>query len=270
MPRKTFFLKLLGLSVAGYFLLSIAIYAIQKHLLFPAHITKPVTEDWAPHGENSEQALLNGSCGNLHVAIWRRPNAKGTLMMFHGNGESLASLGDYVNDFHHLGYNLMSWDYPGYGLSDDCWFNQDMLLADAETAYQWLSKQENAENIYLFGYSLGTGLALSVAAKHQQNPIFLVAAYDAITNVATDKFTDLIPFDMLLPFTLQTQQWLSKIQQPIYLIHGLQDQIILPARARALVQNAKGKIKAEWVENATHASVTLFHYRNRWLKRLLP
>lgn len=270
MPKIYTFLKLIGLFIAGYLMLSIAIYAIQKHLLFPSHATKTVPEDWAPTGDNSEQALLNGSCGKLHAAIWRTPNAKGTLMMFHGNGESLASLGDYVHDFHHLGYNLMSWDYPGYGQSDDCWFNQDMLLADAETAYQWLSKQEDAKKIYLFGYSIGTGIALSVAAKHQQNPVFLVAAYDAITNIATDRFTDRLPFDMLLPFTLETKQWLPTIQQPVYLIHGLKDQIIRPARARALVQNAKGKIKAEWVENASHASDTLFNYRNRWLKRLLP
>jgi len=52
---------------------------IQKHLLFPTHVTKPVPEDWAPHGDNSEQAFLNGNCGQLHVAIWRRPNAKGKI-----------------------------------------------------------------------------------------------------------------------------------------------------------------------------------------------
>jgi pimeloyl-ACP methyl ester carboxylesterase len=271
MSRFKSIYKVTGILIFAGVLLYIALYNYQKQLLFPTHVTKPVAEDWTPYGKNSVQALLNGNCGDLHVAVWRRPNPKGTVMLFHGNGESLASLNDDVNDFHQIGYNLMAWDYPGYGRSDDCWFNQEMLLDDANTAYQWLTKQENPKNIYLFGYSIGTGIALSVAAKHhQQNPVFLMSAYDAISSIAVERFSDMIPMTLLIRFPMQTQSWVDKIQQPIYLIHGMQDELISPTRARSLVEKAKGKIKVEWVENASHANRTLFEYRNRWLKRLLP
>ncbi len=243
---------------------------MQKYLLFPAHITQPVTADWQPRGIDSEQAFIEGSCGKLNVAIWRTPNAKGTLMMFHGNGESLASIDEYAGAFHALGYDLMAWDYPGYGQSTDCWFSQDMLLTDAESAYQWLATKEQATNIFLFGYSIGTGIALSVATQHQQNPVFLVAAYDSLLAVVIDDMPRFVPVNTLLRYPMKTKQWLDRIQQPIYLIHGKQDRLIRPQRAKSLVSHANGNAKIEWVESATHADDRLFAYRNQWLKRLLP
>lgn len=270
MPKLRTLQKLLGMLIFAYLVFCVTIYAMQKRMLFPTHITKPVATDWQPQGKDTEQALINGNCGQLHVAIWRTPNAKGTLMMFHGNGESLASIDDYTFAFHDLGYNLMAWDYPGYGQSTNCWFTQDMLLSDAETAYQWLATKEKPKQISLFGYSVGSGIALSVATKHQENPVYLVAAYDAIVNVASDKFSNIIPVNLLLRYPMRTRQWVDKIQQTIYLIHGKQDNLILPIRAQSLVQHANGKVKVEWVQKAGHADNTLFSYRNHWLKRLLP
>jgi uncharacterized protein len=263
-------LKALSAVVLAYLILCFSIYAMQKYLLFPAYVTKPVAADWQPQGQESEQALIKGNCGELNAAIWRRPNAKGTIMMFHGNGESLASIDDYAYAFHDLGYNLMAWDYPGYGQSSNCWFSQEMLLADAENAYQWLASKENPKKIYIFGYSIGTGIALAVASHHQQNPVYLVAAYDALLKVAIEKMPHFVPVNFLLRYPMKTNQWLDAIQQPIYLIHGKQDALIRPERAQSLVKNANGKAKIEWVDNAGHADDTLFAYRNRWLKRLLP
>ena len=247
------------------------IYYKQKSILFPAQYAQPVPADWQPTaGDSQTQALIAGNCGKLHVALWRIKNAKGTIMMNHGNGESLASINDYAYAFHALGYNLMAWDYAGYGRSTDCWFSQNDLLNDAESAYQWLASQEKPEKIFIFGYSIGTGVALSVAAHHQQNPVFLVAAYDSLTNVANDKLPRIVPVSMLTRYPMNTGVWVSAIQQPIYLIHGDQDNLIKPERAKMLVAHAQGKAHLEWVQGAGHADDALFNYRNQWLKKLLP
>lgn len=247
------------------------IYFKQKQMLFPVQMTKPVPANWQPTaGESRTQAMINGHCGKLHVTKWNVNNAKGTIMMFHGNGESLASIDEYAYAFLDLGYNLMAWDYPGYGRSSDCWFSQSDLLGDAETAYQWLAMQEKPEKIYIFGYSIGTGIALSVEAHHQQNPVYLVAAYDALANVAKQNILPIIPVDLLMRYPMQTAPWVSAIKQPIYLIHGEQDSLIRPERVKQLVSAAQGKAKIEWVKGAGHAETPLFLYRNTWLKRLLP
>jgi len=251
-------------------MLCLAVYAMQKNILFPTDMVKPVPTNWQPRGKSSQQAMITGSCGKLHVAIWRTSDAKGTLMMHHGNGESLASIDEYASAFLNLGYNLMAWDYPGYGKSTGCWFTQDMLLANAESAYQWLAKQEKPEDIHQFGYSLGTGVALAVASRHQYNPTYLVAAYDSLTNVAIDAMPSFIPVRMIFRYPMKTKQWVGMIKQPIYLIHGEHDRIIRPQHAQSLAKYSAGISNLEWVKNAGHADDTLFAYRNQWLKRLLP
>lgn len=270
MTLKSILYKLLLLAAIAYLAICAMMYFMQKSILFPTDYVSPVLSNWAPSGKKSEQSLQNGSCGKLHMAIWRTPLAKGTIMMFHGNGESLASIDGYIEAFHRLGYNLMAWDYPGYGQSTDCAFSQSMLLSDAETAYQWLKTKESKNKIHLFGYSLGTGIALYIASKHQENPVYLVAGYDALSEVAKDRFSSYLPVDWLFKFPMQTKNWINAIRQPIYLIHGTQDQIILPARAKRLQDSAPDKIKLEWVKHAGHADTYLFEYRNQWLKRLLP
>ncbi len=268
----------LWLSIGLVLLLLIAytatcfrLYHKQKRLLFPSHITQPVPKNWEPHaGDYATQAIIQGHCGDLHIAKWDIKGAKGTLMMFHGNGESLASINDYAWAFHQLGYNLMAWDYPGYGRSQDCDFNEHDLLADAEIAYAWLAKQESPKRIYLFGYSLGTGLALSVARQHPENPVFLVAAYDSMLNVAKDAMPAWLPVEWLMRYPLPAWSYAKATQQPIYLIHGTRDHLIKPERAKALLAAAPTRMHIEWVEDVGHTDDALFAYRNQWLKRLLP
>ncbi len=273
--KRGVFLKLFNKIIAaltGAWILACgALYLMQKSMLFPAQYAQVVPANWQPTaGDSAKQAFINGNCGKLHVAIWRIKNAKGTIMMNHGNGESLASINDYAYAFHALGYNLMTWDYPGYGRSADCWFSQDDLLSDAESAYQWLTTQEKSDKIFIFGYSIGTGVALSLAAQHQQNPVFLVAAYDSLQNIAQEKMPSLVPVSLLMRYPMQTLAWVNAIKQPIYVINGTADKIIRPARAQTLVNASKSKAHIEWVQGAGHADDALFLYRNAWLKKWLP
>lgn len=266
-----FFKIIIIILITFYLIICGFFYLKQKQLLFPAELAKPVAIGWQPTaGDSNTQAMIEGSCGKLHVVIWKINNAKGTLMMFHGNGESLASIDEYAYAFHQLGYNLMAWDYPGYGRSTDCWFSQRDLLSDADSAYKWLAKQENPNKIYIFGYSIGTGIALYVESKHPYNPIFLVAGYDSLLNVARENTYPFLPVSLILRYPMVTKPWIEAIKAPIYIIHGDSDKLIRPLRVKELVKDANGKAKIEWVKNTGHTGDSLWQYRNRWLKRLLP
>ena len=269
--KMAYLKRIIWVLLAVYITACGVIYYKQKSMLFPTQYAQAVPANWQPTaGDSQMQALIAGSCGKINVALWRIKNAKGTIMMNHGNGESLASINDYAYAFHNLGYNLMAWDYAGYGQSTACWFSQTDLLNDAESAYQWLARQEKQEKIFIFGYSVGAGIALSVAAHHQQNPVFLVAGYDSLANVAKDNISPLVPIRFLARYPIETAPFISLIQQPIYMIHGTADKLIRPARAQALEDASQGKAHLEWVQGAGHTDDTLFIYRNQWLKRLLP
>ncbi|MEN8122477.1 MAG: alpha/beta hydrolase [Bacteroidota bacterium] len=89
------------------------------------------------------------------------PNAK-TVVYFHGNGEVVA---DYLNFFDQLfdqaGYNLLLFEFRGYGMSTGKPAMVDML-ADVECVIQKLNVPQN--KIIIYGRSVGTLYAVHAAS----------------------------------------------------------------------------------------------------------
>jgi hypothetical protein len=267
---KTILTKIIYLLLAGYLLFCITIYFMQNSMLFPAHLASPVSDAWQPTtGVSHQQVLLDGHCGKLHAAIWRVVDEKGIVMVFHGNGESVASVEHQVPMFHQLGYSVMTWDYPGYGQSTSCWFSESDLLDDADNAFKWLSKQSSTLPIILYGRSVGSGLALYVASKHPQHRVLLISPYDALANVAKDHMPFFIPVDLLIRVPLHAEKWINHVQGSVHAIHGLADTLIMPERAMALMQKANGNADIEWVIGAGHNDIQMFEQYRLWLKKYL-
>jgi pimeloyl-ACP methyl ester carboxylesterase len=191
-------------------------------------------------------------------------------MIFHGNAESVSSVEtQQVAMFQHLGYSVMTWDYPGYGKSTNCWFNQDDLLHDSETAYEWLAKQTPESQIVLYGRSVGTGLAVYIASKHPVRQVLLVSPYDALLNVSIDHMPFFVPVSIISHLPLKASYWLDQVKCSVHAIHGLNDTLINPERAVALFRKAKSNMKIIWVAGAKHNDIILFEEYKHWLTSAL-
>ena len=272
---KKLFKPLFFGTLCIYLLICATIYFMQNKMLFPADSTQPVAQNWIPTlSKNDTQAMIVGQCGQLHVVRWSVPNDKGIIMIFHGNGESVASVQDEVPIFQKLGYSVMTWDYPGYGKSTVCWFNEDDLLRDSESAYQWLIKQISVKqtpksHIILYGRSIGTGLTLHVASQHQVKLVLLVSPYNALVDVAKDHMPFFIPVSLISHLPIRAKQWLNQAKCNVRAIHGLNDTLIYPAHAAALFKHVKVNAKIEWVDGAGHNDIMLFAKYKQWLARQL-
>ncbi|HOY69601.1 MAG TPA: alpha/beta hydrolase [Methylotenera sp.] len=218
-------------------------------MLFPAHLAMPVVADWQPKA--GSQAFLAGQCGKLYVAKWPVANEKGTVMVFHGNAESLVSVERQVPMFQAQGYSVMAWDYAGYGQSENCWSSEQGILHDAEIAYLWLVAQTQLP-IVIYGRSVGSGPAVYIASKYAVQKLLLVSPYDTLANVAAENMPFFVPVRYLMRFPLDSTQWIKHVKAPIYAIHGLTDTLIKPARALKLFGQAKQKISIKWVKSAGH------------------
>ena len=271
MPRLAKFAAwLLALALLSYAFMCGWVYYGQQVMLFPAHRAPQIEEHWQPTvGGDVSQEILQGSCGDLHVAMWDMANSKGVVMIFHGNAENLKSVERQVPEFHSLGYAVVAWDYPGYGRSANCWFDEQDLLSDAHTAFRWAQKQAGNRPITLYGSSLGSGLALYIANRQPVHKVLLVSPYDSLANVGKDHMPPYIPVDWLILYPLNAHKWIAKVHEPIYAIHGLKDTVIAPARARALMKHAGKNADITWVEDAGHHDSELFGPSNRWLEQHL-
>ncbi|HZV62924.1 MAG TPA: alpha/beta fold hydrolase [Methylophilaceae bacterium] len=270
-PRlQSFLLRALLLAVLVYAGLCAWIYIRQQTMLFPGHAAPAISDDWEPTvGGNTSESFLDGNCGKLHTAMWDLPGNKGVVLIFHGNAENLVTVEKQVPDFHKLGYAVAAWDYPGYGKSAGCWFDEADLLSDAETAFRWTKRQAGNKPITLYGRSLGSGLALYVASRQPVNKVLLVSPYDSLANVGKDHMPSYIPVEWLILYPLHAYEWIAKVQAPIYAIHGLNDTLITPLRAQTLMRHAGKNADMTWVKNAGHRATELFGTSDHWLEKHL-
>lgn len=111
-----------------------------------------------------------------------------TIIYFAGNGESSGStFYKYHQDdvFDRLDdYQFIMIDYPGYGLSEGI-PRDDSMRHYSEVVYEYVSQLSyvDQDEIYVYGYSIGTGVATYVASKYQIQGLILVAPYSSILDL---------------------------------------------------------------------------------------
>ncbi|HYG32025.1 MAG TPA: alpha/beta fold hydrolase [Methylophilaceae bacterium] len=246
------------------------VYSRQQTMLFPAHAAPIMSSEWRPAlGGNAQETQLDGSCGKLHAAMWEIPDSKGVILVFHGNAENLITVEDQVADFHRLGYSVAAWDYPGYGRSEECWFDEQDLLQDADKVFGWVRQQAGARPITLYGRSIGSAFALYIASHHPVHKVLLISPYDSLANVGRDHMPAYIPVSLLIRYPLNAGDWISRVKAPVHAIHGLNDTLIAPERARLLMERAGSNADITWVENAGHRASELFAGSPQWLEKHL-
>lgn len=115
-----------------------------------------------------------------------------TIIYFGGNGESSAQTFynyDQSNFFDNLsGFNYIMIDYPGYGLSEGK--TSDTLMKKmAETVYDYVVSLEyvSQTEIYIYGYSIGTGVASYISSIRDIKGLILIAPYSNITDLFNSK-----------------------------------------------------------------------------------
>ena len=111
-----------------------------------------------------------------------------TIIYFAGNGESSAQTfyHMYKQQFfsHFENYQFIMIDYPGYGLSEGK-TRDDSMIQMSEVVYDYVSNLDyvDQDNIYIYGYSIGTGVATYIASENHVKGLILIAPYSNITDI---------------------------------------------------------------------------------------
>lgn len=90
-----------------------------------------------------------------------------------GNGNMADNL-EIVSNFITLGYNVVTYDYRGYGKSSDFNINNNFFIyaqfqKDLEAVIGYVNKYHaKMRTIHLYGMGIGAGLSLSVGANHTE------------------------------------------------------------------------------------------------------
>ena len=207
---------------------------------------------------NVEEVMLRTPDGAELIA-WYGEAAPGqpTLLYFHGNAGNLQARAGRMAEYQDKGRGMLMLSYRGYGGSTGR-PTEANNVADAQLAYNWLlSHGVQAENIILYGESLGSGVAVQVAAKNTVGGVILDAPYTSIADVGT-RLYPYLPVQTLILDRYNSMAWIDKIEAPLLIVHGEKDDLIPIEMGRHLWQAAPEPKQFAAIPQAGHANHHLY------------
>lgn len=151
-------------------------------------------------------------------------------------------------------------NYRGYGDSQGK-PSQKNLCRDALYILDTLAARENISmhHIVLMGRSLGSGVAVYVAAHRPVRGVILVTPFDSLLNVARHHYP-VLPVRFLLKHPFDSAALAPSLKMPALVIIGDQDNIIPNQRSTELAQRWGGAIETVVIKGAGHNDIQLDHH----------
>jgi pimeloyl-ACP methyl ester carboxylesterase len=178
--------------------------------------------------------------------------AKGTVVVFHGNGGIAADRSYYLKDLGALGYRVILAEYPGYGGRKGELGEKSFVQDAVETVR--LAGEEYGGPIFLLGESLGCGVASAVAkaATVRIDGIVLITPWDTLASIAKEKFP-FLPVRLLLTDRYDNIANLAYFKGRMAVVGAERDDIIPFAHARKLYDSLPATTRKMWtMQGAGH------------------
>ncbi len=256
-------------AVIGYAGSLGVLYVEQERLIFPATTLpadfrfqfdqreQPFTEVWIP---------VDGA--RLHALRFTQPNPRGVVFFLHGNAGNLDTWTTGIDFYRRVNYDLFIIDYRGYGKSTGRIESEAQLHADARAAYDVMAPLYRDKPIVIYGRSLGTALAASLARDVNPRLLVLVSPFTSLAAAAAQEY----PWSpaWILKYPLRTDAIIGEIKSPILLMHGSDDKLIPMAHSERLKALARSPTELLVIHGAGHNDIHKFPaYRDDLAARLI-
>jgi pimeloyl-ACP methyl ester carboxylesterase len=165
----------------------------------------------------------------LSAAHLRLPDPRGVVLFLHGNSGNLTDCLVDLDAFRQVNFDVVMFDYRGYGKSTGCIASEEQLRADVRAVWAEFAQQYEGKRIVISGQSLGTGLAAGLAAElcdagRMPDLTLLVSPYSSGRTLA-DELYPWVP-RQVLRYPLHTVEHAMRLHGPLMLIHGEKDELI--------------------------------------------
>lgn len=242
-------LALLGVGAGAYCLAVGYLFVFQRDFVF------------VPRGElTAEDAreagfepVTIGAEDGTRLAGWYRPADEGrpTLLYFHGNTGNLGGRADRFRQVAASGFGLLAMSYRGYPGSQGS-PSERAFSADALTAFDWLAAR--ASPIVVYGESLGTAVATSVASRRDAEALVLEAPFTAIVDIAAETYP-WVPVGLLMRDQFRSRDLIGKIGMPVLILQGTDDAVVPTEQGRRLYDLAPEPKEFVVIEGGHHGDL---------------
>jgi len=240
----------IGLAVAIG--LPLVVYLAQDALIF---YRQPLSEqrraDVARRFPNVAELSLSTVDGTkLHA--WHVKSSGPLVLYFGGNAEEVSWMVEEAAKAPGTSWLLM--DYRGYGASEGS-PSERALVADAKTLYDHAAKLPGVDpkRVYAFGRSLGSGVAVALAAERPLAGVILATPFDSLTAVAK-RYYWYLPVDWMLKHRFDSVALAPNLKQPLLCLIAERDEVIPPVHGERLYAAWGGPKRKVLLQDAGHNS----------------
>ena len=173
----------------------------------------------------AEEFVLDTADGE-RVIVWHVPPREGqpVFLYFHGNGGSLRWRGERFRALIADGSGLVALSYRGYGGSNGR-PTETGLVEDAAAAYAFAVARYPAERIVLWGESLGSAVALAIAAEKPVGHLVLEAPFTSAADVGARHYR-FVPVRFFMKDQFRSDLRAGKVTAPVLVVHGENDTVV--------------------------------------------
>jgi len=175
------------------------------------------------------------------------------VIYFGGNAEEVSWLVDLADQF--AGWSLLLVNYRGYGESEGKPGEKE-LLEDALVIHDYAERRPEVDSgrIVAMGRSLGSGVAVHLAAHRPLRGVILVSPYDSIVEVARRHYP-FLPVSLMLRHRFDSLARVPQIEAPLLCLVATEDRVIPGAHSRALFEAWRGAKTWHEVPRSDHDSI---------------
>jgi pimeloyl-ACP methyl ester carboxylesterase len=244
-------IKKTWIFVIGVMLVALSGCDIERKLLYyPGEITIADVQQCA--ADNALQMWPDSNTAYQGIVSHKGPAGfKGTIVIFHGNAGPATYRKYYFHALEARGYRVVLAEYPGYGGRSGELSEKSFVTDARRTVLR--AKEEFGGPLYLWGESLGCGVASALATDPKVRPqgVVMLTPWDSLLNEARAKFPWL-PVRFLLHDTYDNVANLVGYKGPVAVIMSERDEVI-PNRLTERLYKSLSQPKRIWVfENAGH------------------
>lgn len=215
----------------------------------------------------SELDYTNPSGQRLNALLFTCDDPKGLIYYHHGNAGNMQGWGKYGANFVRLGYDVLFYDYRGYGKSSGKIKKQHQLHDDAQFILKDILENRKYKKLIYYGNSLGTGIASALAVYHEPDALILETPYYNFCDLINYHYPYL-PATIMSKYRIRTDKYLPQLKCPILLIHGTDDDIV-PYNSSVRLASLNAGIRFVTIQNGVHNNLSDFELYHKSLAEFL-